>query len=1041
MKTLYHADGKFTERGMRMICTWKWVGNREKKAISMLWIVLLGTALAVLLIPSAARAEAAVTIDSHQDGEEVPAGKVTLSGTYTDSYQVQLMVNGRLVADVHMNDPDGDDSGDWYYILDTATMDAEFQIAAKSLDRKTRYGVWSEWMTLKVDNPPASLPVVTIASPSDGAYVHGKVPIEVEAYGRNPVENVEVRINGGPWNRAESLGKENRYRYIWDSSGQGDRTLSVEARAADSNGNIGRSMTTYVKSGKGTQEEVKVIHQDRAIWIWEPAAYNLLLNPGSRQVLDAMAKDTETFGSQPVTTLYLAVDSYAGVDILEDDPGKVREFIAWAHANGYQVHACIAGGTSPPYLGALAPYHDRAVRLMEKIVNYQLASEKEERFDGVNVDIEPYIMPSFKTDAPSAQIEYLDVLAKMIERRDTAGVNLAFGPAIPRWYDSSDQARDIPWNGSTQWLSEHIQDISDYIAIMNYRDTADGSVGLIHQVAGEMAYAETIGKPNSVVIAVETLDIANSGDPSSITFREEGRSYMENELAKVYAAYSGSPAFGGMAMHHYDSVRELPSDWSRDRYYWEPPADNERPSALTAPPTASAFNHERIDLRYGMAYDNLEVARYNIYRGTESSFETGPWNLAGTSRSLRFTDEGLLPNTTYYYKVAAVDLQGNIGPASDAVPATTGSTELKPMIIDGMTVEPSGTGVKVSLKVVDYKTGEGIAASAHGRFTYAGGRYVDFVTGADGTGSALSERIDAGEQAGFEPRRIMAPGYYWAKAYDRPHTAELYSTNSYLSSLQVGEETLSPVFHPDTKAYAVTVSESVYELRVTATAMDEASELTINGQPVESGQPSGPIAVPEGRSIITVQVKAEDGSASRYIIEVRRPSAGAEVVPITEDTYARSGPQANKTFGNDKWIEVGEHPKGAAVKHERIGYMKAILPEDSARSYVTAKLHWYVDKIGKSSVPLTIYAFSGESWAGRDLTWNTAPEASNAVNCGSVTINGEGWYELEISGCLSGLEAAEGEISFMLLDESAAGSLVRINSIENARHSPYLELR
>ncbi|WP_213584591.1 DNRLRE domain-containing protein [Paenibacillus sp. J2TS4] len=1020
-----------------MILLWqRRMAWRADGRLGLLVLLCIGIMLGTALLPSHASAEAAVSIDSHQDGEQIPAGRVTLFGTYHDAYDVQVLVNGSLVADVLMDDPDGDDSGSWSYVLDTTSMDGEFSIAVKASDAASRYGVWSDFMTLKVDNASANIPQVKIVSPEDGGVVSGKVPIKIAAEGRNPIKSVEIRINGGEWRRA--AGHETEYKYLWDASGLGDRMLSIEARAKDSLGNTGRSMTTYVQSGNGGREEVTVTNQDRAIWIWEPAAYNLLLNPGSRLVLDSMAKDTETFGSDPVTTLYLAVDGYGGIDILEDDPAKVREFMRWAHENGYQVHACIAGGTAPPYMGALEGYHDRAVRLMEKIINYQLTSEASERFDGVNVDIEPYIMPLFKSDYPSVQVQYLDVLAKMIERRDTAGVNLSFGPAIPRWYDSSEHARDITWNGSTKWLSEHIQDISDYIAIMNYRDTADGSVGIIEQAASEIAYAESIGKPNSVVIAVETLDIANGGDPETITFREEGRDYMERELAKVYAAYADSPPFAGMAMHHYDSVRGLPSDWSRERVYWEPPADDEAPTALSGPPTASVFNYERIDLRYGMAYDNLEVGHYNIYRSTESGFVAGPANLAGTSRSLRYTDEGLLPDTTYYYKVAAVDLQGNVGPSSPEIEATTGSTSLRPMVVAGMSVEHTGTNVRVSLRMADYETGEGLAASVHGRFTYAGGRYVDFSTGPSGEGSALSESIPVGQQTGFEPRRVMAPGYYWAKAYDQPHTAELYSTNAYLDGLFIGEETLEPIFHPDLKAYSVSVTENVYEVTVTPLTMDERAQVTVNGEPVQSGGASQVISVPEGKSEITVRVTAEDGTARVYSIEMKRQAPVGNLVPITEDAYVRSGPQSAKNFGQAKWIEVGEHPPSEKRKHERIGYMKAVLPEEAA-SFVTAMLHWYVDKVKTPSVPLSIYVFSGEEWNENTITWNSVPFAGNAISCGSVPVSSSGWYELDVTGCISALGPVS-EISFLLVEETASGSWARINSKEHSHHSPYIHL-
>ncbi|WJH35532.1 hypothetical protein N6H14_05825 [Paenibacillus sp. CC-CFT747] len=143
-------------------------------------------------------------------------------------------------------------------------------------------------------------------------------------------------------------------------------------------------------------------------------------------------------------------------------------------------------------------------------------------------------------------------MRKMIGRRDAAGINLPFGPAIPKWFDTSPLAESITWNGSTKWLSEHVQDLSDYISIMDYRDTADGSAGITAGGEGEISYAETIGKPNSVVLGVETLDIANSGDPETITFREEGRTHMEAELDKVYTAFAGRKL---IRRHRHASLR------------------------------------------------------------------------------------------------------------------------------------------------------------------------------------------------------------------------------------------------------------------------------------------------------------------------------------------------------------------------------------------------------------------------------------------------------------------------------------------------------
>jgi len=742
----------------------------RKACLCLLTAALLASAF--LRIPKA-EAAAVLTIDSLQDGVKLESGIVRIQGAYTGAYNVQLVVNGSQIFDTHMDDPDGDESGTWYYDLDTSAYDGEIELAVRAADVTTRYNAWSAFMHVTVRSPQAKVPSATILSPADGSKVGGMVPIVVKAEATGLPRSVQVRIDGGEWLEAKHHGGQ--FTYDWDASGEGDRTHSIEARAIGKNGKIGRSLTTYVDTGAGLHETTTLVPQDRAMWIWENASYNLLYNPGSRKVLDAMASDTTTFGQDAVTTLYLGVDDYQGVDMLEDERERVRDLVAWAHDRGYRIQALIAGGTNPPYFGTYTRYREQAVREFEKVLNYNLSSKANERFDGINLDTEPYSLPDFHTAYPDVEIQYLDMLKALMDRKAASGLGLPVGPAIPRWYDTSASAQNISWNGSVKWMSQHIQDIADYIAIMDYRDQADGSVGIIQQAQGELDYAQSIGKPNSVVVGVETKDIADGGDPETISFNEEGRAYMESELDKVYAAFGTHPAFAGIALHHYDTLLQLPSAWGANAVRWQPPADTQPTGALSAAPTASAFDYQRIDLAYGRAFDDSEVLGYRIYRSAQPDFEPDPSLLAGTARGLGFKDVGLLPDTTYYYRIAAVDLAGNEGPASAAISARTGQTTLKPMIVSAMSVAHGASKGTVTLRVTDLETGASIpSAAVHGRFTYMAGRFVDAKTDAQGSLVASSETVNAASgEVGFVPVRILAAGYYWASAYDKPHSASV----------------------------------------------------------------------------------------------------------------------------------------------------------------------------------------------------------------------------------------------------------------------------
>ncbi|WP_157259904.1 Ig-like domain-containing protein [Paenibacillus sp. OSY-SE] len=756
----------------------------KRSAVKCLSVVVQVMCCAVLLLttvvsamPSAglSAGKSFITIDQVQETE---GKRFIITGSYDGVYNVVLSVAGRETVGTQMIPTLGPHAGTWTATWDASAYDGDMEIVARGNDAATRYGVWSPFITVSVDNPPLSKPKVRVTGPADGEVVSGQVKVRVSVDSKNPVASVEVRVTGQPWQTAQQT--DGGYEFHWNPPNDERLVYAIQARATDSVGNIGMSLTTYVKTeseeeDNGAEEEHAVLpRQDRAMWIWEPSSYTLLLNPGSRDVLEQFANDTTTFPSQPVTTLYYATGKYAGMEMLEDESAQVEEFVEWSHEQGFQVHALIAGGTSPPYIAVYPQYHDDAVREIESVINYNLAADEAARFDGVNIDIEPYILPDFADRAPFLQQQYLMLMDKMKSRVDVSKTKIAFGPAIPRWYDTNVNTKAVEWKGTVKPLSEHIQDISDYISIMDYRDTASGSAGIIAGAQNELDYAESIGKVNSVVIGVETLDVASSGDPETITFREEGRVAMEAELALVYDAFAAYSSFAGVAVHHYDSYRELPSDWSRNRYAWNPPPDSEPP---TQPGNLQAeeLDYEQITLRYDRASDNQEVSGYLIYRGTEAGFIPDPDGYEAQVRGLSYKDVGLLPNTTYCYRVAAVDLAGNVGPMSGESCATTGATDLKPMVIGSMAAAVNNGKVKVTLQVVDAETNVPVTAAVYGRFEFASGKYQQGATDAAGFYTATSEALAPGLLVGFKPDRIAAASYYWAQAHDRPHSVRIYT--------------------------------------------------------------------------------------------------------------------------------------------------------------------------------------------------------------------------------------------------------------------------
>jgi len=267
----------------------------------------------------------------------------------------------------------------------------------------------------------------------------------------------------------------------------------------------------------------------RGMWLW---GADDVVDPAARAALFAFV------AAKDVRVVFAEAES-----LLEETPDELAGFIAEAHAACVEVELLFGRAD-----WALPANHERPRELVRRSADFA-AAHPEARPAAVHFDVEPYTLAEWDADFAATARGWLDLMDGLAVLAHDGGLELVAD--VPFWWDGSSRAVD--WGGRTKLLSEHAADVTDRLVLMDYRDTASGSDGIIALGADELAYAAAHG--SRVVLGVETICGLM---PELVSFCEEGEAAMDAELAAVREAYAGAPGFAGIAVHHYGSWRVLP---------------------------------------------------------------------------------------------------------------------------------------------------------------------------------------------------------------------------------------------------------------------------------------------------------------------------------------------------------------------------------------------------------------------------------------------------------------------------------------------------
>lgn len=223
-----------------------------------------------------------------------------------------------------------------------------------------------------------------------------------------------------------------------------------------------------------------------------------------------------------VTDVYLSAPPGFSAD------SRYAPFIDDAHTQGLRVWA-VAGDAS------WAQNRAAWVSWTDEVVGSGL-------FDGIVADVEPYLLADWADGRKRSRL-ISSYLKNLQAARQAAGSTTMFA-AVPFWWDLPD------YQTKGKLLVEHVLAGTDGIVVMAYRDSAEGSDGIIEHARFEIDLGSAMDR--TVVIGVET----GPASLDKVTFAEEGEAFMESQLAIVEATFAGG-SYGGVAIHHYASYVSL----------------------------------------------------------------------------------------------------------------------------------------------------------------------------------------------------------------------------------------------------------------------------------------------------------------------------------------------------------------------------------------------------------------------------------------------------------------------------------------------------
>lgn len=272
----------------------------------------------------------------------------------------------------------------------------------------------------------------------------------------------------------------------------------------------------------------------RATWVWHS---NLIMD--DREELLAFTTEHH------INLIYLYYDS-------KIPDACYRTFIKAANARGMQVYA-LSGEPS----WALRSNRAQLFQFVSRIRRFNEEALQNQQFRGVNLDIEPYLLPDWSKHRESIIKQWTDTLIRVIPRikgqpnrtaqKASQPPTLKVSLDLPFWLNEYMTSTPFGKEPLSRWMMQQ----ADQITFMAYRNHALGKGGILDILKQEIDWAKKDRTP--FVVGLETRDTKEK----QVTFHKAGAARLRSALIIVNSSLHDNPSYQGYAIHEFSSWRIL----------------------------------------------------------------------------------------------------------------------------------------------------------------------------------------------------------------------------------------------------------------------------------------------------------------------------------------------------------------------------------------------------------------------------------------------------------------------------------------------------